>query len=190
MKIFNLFDKSKQVEETAANVLYGTLSVDMFTQYPYEKQSLGEEMYVIKAVIGEYWKPCFLVDEKNKSAVKFMNFSTVLQTVTVNDIDWDSLQGLPEKAILRAQTLNALFPTFIGKYNKGVALVDWQLNPDGRYYMDEDGFGMTDDEEISIYGYIDREGKPLVKFKAISDFKELDAMEEEAIKKLQTRQKQ
>lgn len=190
MKIFNLFDKSKQVEETAANVLYGTLSVDMFTQYPYEKQSLGEEMYVIKAVIGEYWKPCFLVDKKNKSAVKFMNFSTVLQTVTVNDIDWDYLQGLPEKAILRAQTLNALFPTFIGKYNKGVALVDWQLNPDGRYYMDEDGFGMTDDEEISIYGYIDREGKPLVKFKAISDFKELDAMEEEAIKKLQTRQKQ
>lgn len=27
------------------------------------------------------------------------------------------------------------------------------------YYRDEDGFGMTDDEEINLYGAIDRKGK-------------------------------
>lgn len=180
MKNFNPLGKGKQVEKTAAHILYKTLCVDTYTQYPYEKQSLGEEMYVINQVIGEYWKPRYLVDEKNKTAVEFMSLWTVLQTVTVDDIDWDTLQGLPEKAINQAKALDAEFPTFIRKYNGGVASVDWELNPDGYYYMDEDGFGMTNDKEITIYGYIDREGKTLVKFKAIKDFKELDIMEEEA----------
>ena len=36
--------------------------------------------------------------------------------------------------------------------------------PDGMYYRDEDGFGMTDDEEINLYGAIDRKGKVVKKF--------------------------
>ena len=31
-------------------------------------------------------------------------------------------------------------------------------------YRDEDGFGMTDDEEINLYGTIDRKGKVVKKF--------------------------
>ena len=46
--------------------------------------------------------------------------------------------------------------------------------------MDDDGFGMTDDEEIEIYGFIDTKGKVLVKFKAIKDRKELETMRKEA----------
>lgn len=38
------------------------------------------------------------------------------------------------------------------------------LTPDGMYYRDEDGFGMTDDEEINLYGAIDRKGKVVKKF--------------------------
>ena len=45
-----------------------------------------------------------------------------------------------------------------------MAEVEWQLNPDGMYYRDEDGFGMTDDEEINLYGTIDRKGKVVKKF--------------------------
>ena len=67
-----------------------------------------------------------------------------------------------------------------GDSKNGVARVDWQLNPDGRYYMDDDGFGMTDDEEIEIYGFIDTKGNVLVKFKAIKDRKELEVMRKEA----------
>lgn len=37
--------------------------------------------------------------------------------------------------------------------------------PDGRYYMDEDGFGMTDDKEVEMYGYINEEGKVTGKFR-------------------------
>lgn len=32
------------------------------------------------------------------------------------------------------------------------------------YYRDEDGFGITDDDEISLEGAIDRQGKVVRKF--------------------------
>ena len=61
-----------------------------------------------------------------------------------------------------------------------MAQVDWQLNPDGRYYQDDDGYGMTDDEEIDIYGFIDRKGNVLSKFRYIRKDDELKEMRVEA----------
>lgn len=187
MKKLTLFGKGTQKEDTVVQDLYKTLSVEEYTLYPYEKQSLGEEMYVINQVIGEYWKPRYLVDEKNKTAVEFIDSWTTLQTVCADDIDWKSLEGLSQNVIDKARNLNAIFPTFVRRYKNGVAEVSWQINSDGRYYMDEDGFGMTDDEEITIYGYIDRNGKPQVKFRTIKDFNELNMMEKEARKNLKKR---
>lgn len=40
----------------------------------------------------------------------------------------------------------------------------WVVNPDGMYYRDEDGFGMTDDDEINLEGAIDRKGNVVKKF--------------------------
>lgn len=187
MKIFNPLGKDKYVEEAAAQRLYKTLNADTYTKYPYEKRSLGEDMHVINQVIGEYWKPRYLVDEKNKTAIEFMDSWTTLQTVCTDDIDWKSLEGLPQNAIGRAKVLDAVYPTFIRGYKNDVAEVSWQINPDGRYYMDEDGFEMTDDEEITIYGYIDRNGKSLIKFRTIKDYRELYDMEREARKNLKSR---
>lgn len=184
MKNFTPLGKGKQVEETAAHILYKTLCVDTYTQYPYEKQSLDEDMYVINQVIGEYWKPRYLVDGKNKTAVEFMDIWTTLQTVCPDDIDWKSLEGLAQDVIEKAKSLNAVFPTFVRSYKNDVAEVAWQINPDGRYFMDEDGYGMTNDEEITVYSYVDRAGKPLVKFRTIKDFNELNMMEKEARKNL------
>ena len=90
------------------------------------------------------------------------------------------MNKLPEDAVFVAQCLSFHFPSFIRGFKNGVARVDWQLNPDGRYYMDDDGFGMTDDVEIEIYGFIDKTGNVLVKFRAIDDNKELIAMRNEA----------
>lgn len=75
----------------------------------------------------------------------------------------------------RAKRLDFGFPSFIYQFEHGVAEVSWQLNPDGMYYMDEDGYGMTSDQEITIYGFIDSQGHVLVKLHAINDYKELDA---------------
>lgn len=35
--------------------------------------------------------------------------------------------------------------------------------------MDEDGFGMTDDKEVEMYGYINEEGKMAGKFRLPCD---------------------
>ena len=55
--------------------------------------------------------------------------------------------------------------------------------------MDEDGFGMTDDEEIEIYGFIDQNAKVVVKFRNINEhYSELDKMRKEAEEIVKQRQ--
>lgn len=123
-----------------------------------------DQMDVLYEAIGEYWKPRFLIDHKNRQAREFMNHWEILQTVTLMDIHWESLRDLPDEVLMRAKGLSAHFPTRIGPFRKGRADVFWEINPDGRYYMDEDGFGMTDDVEITLRGAIDRRGLVVEKF--------------------------
>lgn len=49
-------------------------------------------------------------------------------------------------------------------FNDGVAVVEWQINPDGQYYTDDDGYGMTNDKEVALWGKIDRTGKVVEQF--------------------------
>lgn len=187
MENLKLSDSDEKMTYSPSKALYRQLQGALYSQYPYKKCDLGERMWLIEQVIDEYWKPRYLMDDDSKTAVEFMNGGTILQTVSTDDIDWESLQELPEYAIERARRLNATYPTFVRKYKDGVATVSWELNPDGRYYMDSDGFGMTDDEEITIYGCIDRSGKTLVKFRTVKASSEVGEMEEEAKRILKAR---
>jgi hypothetical protein len=144
--------------------LYKRLCAPQYKDYPYEQRDLGEGMTLVNQVIGEYWKPRYLMDNEAKCAYEFMSIDEVLQIVTDEDIDWDSLIGLPQDAFERAKAHSFHFPGHVYQYKNGVAEVEWQLNPDGMYYRDEDGFGLTDDEEINLYGAIDRKGKVVKKF--------------------------
>ena len=164
--------------------LYALLQTDTYKTDLYQTWDLGEGMAVLHKSMMGWYKPRFLLNHNKKTAIEFMDSDERLVTVTENDIDWTSLKKLPEDAVFVAQCLSFHFPSFIRGFKNGVARVDWQLNPDGRYYMDDDGFGMTADEEIEIYGFIDTKGKVLVKFKAIKDRKELESMREEAEEKV------
>lgn len=144
--------------------LYKRLCAHQYRDRPYEQRDLGEGMTLVSQVIGEYWKPRYLLDNEAKCAYEFMSIDEVLQIVTDEDIDWDSLKGLPQDAFDRAKAHSFHFPGHVYQYKNGVAEVEWQLNPDGMYYRDEDGFGMTDDEEINLYGAIDKKGKVIKKF--------------------------
>ena len=166
--------------------LYKVLNTEEYKERPYEYTDLGEGMGVIGETMWGWWKHPFLLNHNTKCAYEFMNSDQKLVTVTQDDIDWDSLKDLPEDAQGRARALSFHFPSFIRNYENGVAQVSWQINPDGRYYMDEDGYGMTDDEEIEIYGFIATRGKVIVKFKNINGYSELDKMRklaEERVKK-------
>lgn len=168
-------DAGTQKEMDAAALLYKELQSEKYRTYPCETKGLGEGMAIVNEVICGYWKPRFLIDNNARTAVEFMSRPERLLTVATEDIDWESLTHLEEDVVARAKRLDFGFPSFIYQFEHGVAEVSWQLNPDGMYYMDEDGYGMTSDQEITIYGFIDRQGHVLVKFHAINDYKELDA---------------
>lgn len=167
--------------DSSARELYARLNTEMYKSGSWRIEDHGEEMAVVNQLIMQYWKPRFLLDHRAKCAYEFMNGSETLCTVGQDDIDWQSLKGLPEAVIGRARSLDFHFPSFVRGYENGVAEVSWQLNPDGMYYMDEDGFGMTDDDEVAIYGYIDRQGNVVAKFRHIhKDWDLLDEMRMEA----------
>lgn len=50
------------------------------------------------------------------------------------------------------------FRFWIYEYKDGKAAVEWTLQPDGRYFEDEDGFGAENCEAITLWSYIDTKG--------------------------------
>ena len=124
-------------------------------------------MSIINETMRGWWKPRYLLNHNTKCAYEFMDCNQNLLTVTEDDIDWESLKALPRDAQEQAKRLSFHYPSFIRAFKNGVAVVSWQLNPDGRCYMDDDGFGMDDDEEIEIYGLIDQEAQVIIKFRNI-----------------------
>ena len=156
--------KSNDIDMSEEEKLYRELCLSQYQGLPLVQNDLGEDMALVTQVIGRYWKPRYLMDKEARCAYEFMSIDEVLQIVTDEDIDWDSMKGLPQDAFDRAKAHSFHFPGHVYQYKNGVAEVEWQLNPDGMYYRDEDGFGMTDDEEINLYGAIDRKGKVVKRF--------------------------
>ena len=156
--------KSNDIDMSEEEKLYRELCLSQYQGLPLVQNDLGEDMALVTQVIGRYWKPRYLMDKEARCAYEFMSIDEVLQIVTDEDIDWDSLKGLPQDAFDRAKAHSFHFPGHVYQYKNGVAEVEWQLNPDGMYYRDDDGFGMTDDEEINLYGAMDRKGKVVKKF--------------------------
>ena len=156
--------KSNDIDMSEEEKLYRELCLSQYQGLPLVQNDWGEDMALVTQVIGRYWKPRYLMDKEARCAYEFMSIDEVLQIVTDEDIDWDSMKGLPQDAFDRAKAHSFHFPGHVYQYKNGVAEVRWQLNPDGMYYRDEDGFGMTDDEEVNLYGAIDRKGKVVEKF--------------------------
>ena len=50
------------------------------------------------------------------------------------------------------------FRFWIYHYKDGKAAVEWMLQPDGRYFEDEDGFGGENCKEVTLHSYIDTNG--------------------------------
>lgn len=164
MKLFDFFKKNSASKVDAqAHALYHKLMSPEY-QLIYNFENRGENMTVAEEVILQYWKPRFLLDHNTQCAYEFMTGSEVLCKVSDDDIDWESLTGLSADCLRRAHSRDAHFPTLVRAFHDGIAEVSWQVNPDGMYYMDEDGFGMSDDDEVELIGSIDRQGNVVSKF--------------------------
>lgn len=129
----------------------------------YKLENYGDGMALANESVDGWWKTRFLLNNMTKKAYPFIGPALTLMNVADDDIDWRSI---PAEYIDRARRRCAHYPTNIRGFHKGRAEVEWELNPDGMYYMDEDGYGMTDDVECTLYATIDTNGKYLKKFSA------------------------
>lgn len=151
--------------ETLEEALYKKLTEKKLKEELYKTNDLGEGMGVVYQLINGWWKLRYILNNNTKTAFEFMSRGQYLMTVKEEDIEWSTLKELPEDVQNNARTQFAMYPTFVEGFSNGVARVRWQINPDGRYWMDDDGFGMTSDVEVEIYGYINKEGKVVGKFR-------------------------
>ena len=165
MKLKNMTKWLRNLIWPEDKILYQKLTSPQYKTRPYYQSDLGEDMILVSQVIDEYIKPRYLMDCRTKRAVEFMDKAQRLLTVTDDDIDWRSLKRVKdEDAIDVARYRLFIYPGDISRYVNGMAKVRWEINPDGRFYCDEDGFGMTGDVEVTLYGVIDRKGKVVKKF--------------------------
>lgn len=58
----------------------------------------------------------------------------------------------------------ARFNCYASRFVDGAACFSWIVQPDGRYWADKDGFGMTPDREIRLYSLLDKAGNFLMPF--------------------------
>lgn len=164
MKLKNMTKWLRNLIWPEDKILYQNLTSPQYKTRPYYQSDLGEDMILVSQVICDYIKPRYLMDCRTKRAVEFMDKAQRLLTVTDDDIDWRSLKRVKdEDAIDVARYRLFIYPGDISRYVNGMAKVRWEINPDGRFYCDEDGFGMTGDVEINLYGVIDRKGKVVKK---------------------------
>ena len=56
------------------------------------------------------------------------------------------------------------FVAMVWHFRDGFACFEWMVQPDGRYYADEDGFGAERDEEVTLYALLDENGAFVTKF--------------------------
>lgn len=165
-----------------AKDLYIELQKTEYNQRPYSRmKDWGEGMEIVEEVISDYWRERFLINHKAKEAYELMNQGLTLTFLTKDDIDWDGVETLENNQ--NAFIFSAYYQRFaVEQFKNGVALVKWTLYPDGQYFMDEDGFGMEDNEESALYGFIDTKAHVVIPFQA-KNWKELEMLRPEAEKK-------
>jgi len=56
------------------------------------------------------------------------------------------------------------FAVWISSYENELTSFIWTVQPDGRYWADEDGFGMEPDEEVELISYFNKKGEFVMPF--------------------------
>ena len=149
---------------TTPKELYKTLSADFKAEKNFYFADRGEGMMQV-------WEKgssrIFLVNKKAKEAWELITANGNFSFWDASAVEIASAFGLPYKSQRNAVELHAPYHFGVNEFEDGVAYVSWTLQPDGRYYADEDGFGMEDDDEINFYAFIDKQANILIPFQAM-----------------------
>lgn len=160
--------------------LYVELKKAQYDSRPYDRLTgMGDNMEIVEEVIDNYWRERFLINNADKTVYELMDRSLRLTFLTEKDVDWESVRTLDNNR--NAYSFSAYYQRFaVEKFKEGVALVEWTLYPDGRYFMDEDGYGMEDNDASVLYGFIDTHANVVIPFQAKS-WEGLEKMRPDAV---------
>ncbi len=146
--------------------LYKTLSSDFKAEKNFYFADRGEGMM---QGCEKDTNRVFLVNNNTKEAWELIAANSRFSLWDASAVVIAAAVALPYKARRNAMELRAPYYFGINEFKDGVAYVSWTLQPDGRYYADEDGFGMEDDDEITLYAYIDSSANILIPFQPMND---------------------
>ncbi len=88
-----------------------------------------------------------------------------------NEIDYDAITKECENGLYNAQ-MKVVRYAGINRWDgfkSGLCAISWMLYPDGRYFADEDGFGMEDNDEEEVYAIIDADLNIVEPFRPIGN---------------------
>lgn len=146
--------------------LYKTLSADFKTERRFYFAERGEGMMQARE---KDFRRMFLVNNNTKEAWELLAANGRFSFWDASAVEIASAFNLPYRAQRNAVELIAPYHFGINEFKDGVAYLSWTLQPDGRYYADEDGFGVEDDDEINFYAFIDTQANILIPFQSMDD---------------------
>ena len=121
---------------------------------------------------GEGWRNYELY-VANTLTGKIRKLSTVNGELLVDDsdIDYDAIVKECENGVGDAKAKVICYSRLNrwDGFKDGLCAISWMLYPDGRYFADEDGFGMEDNDEEEVYAIIDIDLNIIEPFRPIKD---------------------
>lgn len=124
------------------------------------RQLLGDKILRIDSSDGSMW--LCRNDGDTRRLITLVEHGEV-KFLTEADIEPSALRLIKQQCPYLAFKARYRFWVFPFTGNK--AAVEWTVRPDGSYYADSDGFGMTDDKEITLHGFINTKGRPIGQFR-------------------------
>lgn len=125
--------------------LNGDYIEDMAQLEQCECYSWGENLLLVKDEYGDR----YLV---NKETGKARQISMPGYVVGFSDdeIDFETIDKLPHSENAHTRLMEYGPVCWWDSCRNGLIALSWKLYPDGRYFADEDGFGMEDNDELSV----------------------------------------
>ena len=130
--------------------------------------SWGENIYLVEDDFGDR----YLV---NKATGKVRQISTPGYVVGFSDdeIDYATIDQLPHGHKVHSRRMDYAPISWWDNCQDGLIALCWTLYPDGRYFADEDGYGMEDNDEEKIYCVLDDELNVVHPFSVVRDIRAL-----------------